>query len=150
MSRELESFRHFIANRGGKLTSERKAVIAAICSLHDHFCAEELLDRIKARGDKVSRASVYRSLQLFVKSNLLRKLDFGENRHYYERHFETHHHLVCTRCGHVIEFTAEPMKNLAEELWKRYRFNAAEAPQKILGLCYDCSHKHGERVFHDD
>lgn len=144
MPRELEGFRNFLVNRGGKLTSERKAVVEAICSLHDHFSAEELFDRIKARGGKVSRASVYRALELLVESNLVRKIDLGENRNYYERHFETHHHLVCINCGRVIEFSAEPMKNLEEELWRRYRFDAAGSPQKVLGLCHECSRKHQE------
>ncbi|MEW6573551.1 MAG: Fur family transcriptional regulator [Bacillota bacterium] len=142
MPRELESFRNFLASRGGKLTAERKAVIEAICSLHDHFSAEELFDRIKARGGKASRASVYRALELLVESDLLRKLDLGVNRNYYERHFETHHHLVCTSCGRVIEFSAEPMKNLERELWKRYKFAAVGSPQKILGLCHECNQKY--------
>jgi Fur family ferric uptake transcriptional regulator len=139
MLKELESFRNFLMTRGGKLTAERKAVLEAISTFHDHFTAEELLDEIKARGAKVSRASVYRALELLVASNLLRKLDLGENRSHYERHFDTHHHLVCVRCNRVIEFAAEPMKKLEEELWRRYGFDARGFPQKILGYCSECN-----------
>uniref|UniRef100_A0A7C1FD71 Transcriptional repressor n=1 Tax=Ammonifex degensii TaxID=42838 RepID=A0A7C1FD71_9THEO len=139
MSREIESFRTFLSHRGGRLTNERKAVLEAIFSFHHHFTAEELLDQIKSRGDKVSRASVYRALELLVAANLLQKLDLGENRNYYEQHFEPHHHLICVSCNRVIEFSAEPMEALERELWKRYHFTAKGFPQKILGRCRECT-----------
>lgn len=138
ISKELESLRNFLNSRCGKLTSERKTVLDAIMVFHDHFTAEELFDRIKARGGKVSRASVYRALDLLVAANLLQKLDLGENRSYYERHFETHHHLLCASCNRVLEFSAEQMKALEAELWKRYRFSIKGYPQKILGECREC------------
>ncbi|MEW6172623.1 MAG: transcriptional repressor [Bacillota bacterium] len=145
MSPKLESFRDFLATRGGKLTNERKSVLKAILSFHDHFTAEELFDRLKARGDKVSRASVYRSLDLLVSSNLLRKLDLGENRSFYEQDFETHHHLVCGSCNRVIEFSAELLEALEGELRKRYQFSTMGFPQKITGLCHECSMTGHER-----
>uniref|UniRef100_A0A7C1FD53 Transcriptional repressor n=1 Tax=Ammonifex degensii TaxID=42838 RepID=A0A7C1FD53_9THEO len=138
MQKELESFRDFLVTRGGKLTAERKIIIEVISSFQDHFTAEELLDEIKARGARVSRASVYRALDLLVASNLLRKLDLGENRSYYERYLGTHHHLVCVRCNRVIEFAADPMENLEEELFNRLGFDARGFPQKILGRCSAC------------
>jgi Fe2+ or Zn2+ uptake regulation protein/Fe2+ transport system protein FeoA len=139
MPEKLDSFRDFLATHGGKLTNVRKAVLQAILGLHEHFTADELFDRIKARGDKVSRASIYRSLDLLVASNLLRKVDLGENRSYYEQHFDTHHHLVCVNCGGVTEISAEPWETLQEELFKRYQFSTEGLPQKVLGWCQECS-----------
>lgn len=144
MPEKLESFRDFLATQGGKLTNVRKAVLQAILGLHEHFTADELFDRIKARGDKVSRASVYRSLDLLVASNLLRKVDLGENRSYYEQHFDTHHHLVCVNCGQVMEISAEPWVALEDELSKRYQFSTGGLPQKILGWCRECSASQAE------
>ncbi|MEW6183154.1 MAG: transcriptional repressor [Bacillota bacterium] len=145
MPPKLESFRDFLATRGGKLTNERKAVLKAILGFHDHFTADELFDSLRARGDKVSRASVYRALDLLVSSNLLRKLDLGENKGYYEQGFETHHHLVCASCNRVIEFAAELLLDLDGELRKRYQFSTAGFSQKITGLCHECSQTRNER-----
>jgi Fe2+ or Zn2+ uptake regulation protein/Fe2+ transport system protein FeoA len=144
MPEKLESFRDFLAEHGGKLTNVRKVVLQAILGLHEHFTADELFDRVKARGDKVSRASIYRSLDLLVASNLLRKVDLGENRSYYEQHFDTHHHLVCVNCGRVTEVAPEPLESLQEELFKRYRFSTEGLPQKVLGWCRECASAQAE------
>src|SRR5437773_11536932 len=105
--REIVKFQDFLAKQGLKLTRERTALLREIFATHYHFEADELLFKMKQKSLKISRATVYRTLELLVKSGMVRRVHLGEDHYHYEHvRSDSHHdHLICTTCGTVIEIS---------------------------------------------
>jgi len=136
-------FQDFLAQNALKLTSEREALVREIFATHYHFEADELLFKMKEKGLKISRATVYRTLELLVKSNLVRRVHLGEDHYHYEHVAgNSHHdHLVCTACGTVIEFHDEELERRQLEICERKKFTPTFHNLQILGLCDACRRK---------
>src|SRR2546423_9745469 len=114
-------FQDFLAQNALKLTTEREALVREICATHYHFEADELLFKMKQKSVKISRATVYRTLELLVKSGLVRRVHLGEEHYHYEHvRGDSHHdHLVCTACGSVIEFNDPELEQRQLEICAR-------------------------------
>src|ERR1051326_4066856 len=120
----IAKFADCLQQQGLKLTSEREALLREIFSIHYHFEADELLFKMKQNNVKISRATVYRTLELLVKSGLVRRVHLGEA-HYHYAHLSgtsAHDHLICTACGTVIEFHDESLEQRQREICERKRF----------------------------
>jgi Fur family ferric uptake transcriptional regulator len=143
VQREIHRFRQFLAGQGLKLTNERIALIGEIFSTHYHFEADELLFKMKAKRLKISRATVYRTLELLVKSGMVRRVHLGEDHYHYEYvSGNSHHdHLICTTCGAVIEFHDPILEERQREICVRKKFTPTFHNLQILGLCGSCRRK---------
>ena len=140
-ARERERFLQFLRNRGHRVTQERLALFEEIFSQHKHIDAEELLAAMKARGLKISRATVYRNLDLLVECGMVRKQRLGQDRFLYEHvHGGQHHdHLVCIRCGRVVEFVSPGIAALQGEICRAHGFVPSQHTLQISGLCNSCA-----------
>lgn len=97
----------YMEGNGLRLTSQRKAIITAAFSTTDHYTAEQLLERSRAIDKSVSRATVYRTLPVLVKTGLLRELDLGRDYKYYDPNYANHpnhNHIICLDCSKIVEF----------------------------------------------
>ena len=143
VDREVARFQEFLQQQGLKLTSERTALIREIFSTHYHFEADELLFKMKEKNVKISRATVYRTLELLVKSGMVRRVHLGEDHYHYEHVTgNSHHdHLICTVCGGVIEFHDEELERLQLAICARKKFTPTFHNLQILGLCDSCRRK---------
>jgi Fur family ferric uptake transcriptional regulator len=139
--REKEQFLQYLRSRGQRVTGERLALFEEIFSQHGHIDAEELLDAMKARGLKISRATVYRNLDLLVASGLARKQRLGSRGFLYEHvHFgQQHDHLVCAGCGRVVEFVSPGIAALQGEICRAHGFVPTRHTLQIAGLCNLCA-----------
>jgi Fur family ferric uptake transcriptional regulator len=139
----IAKFSDFLQQQGLKLTSEREALLREIFSIHYHFEADELLFKMKQNNVKISRATVYRTLELLVKSGLVRRVHLGEDHYHYEHvSGNSHHdHLICTTCGAVIEFHDEELERRQREICERKKFTPTFHNLQILGLCDACRRK---------
>ena len=133
-------FANFLAKKGLKLTRQRMAVLEEIYRDPGHFEAEDLVHRLKNSSPRVSRATVYRTLDVLLECQLVEKLDFGTTRSFYEHvHPGEHHdHLICTRCANVIEFHNERLEALQQEICANFDFQEAYHSLRIFGLCVKC------------
>src|ERR671927_658883 len=124
VQREIDRFQQFLAKQGQKLTRERTALLREIFATHYHFEADELLFKMKGKSLKISRATVYRTLELLVKSGMVRRVHLGEDHYHYEHvGKDSHHdHLICTTCGGVIEFHDPILEARQKEVCERKRF----------------------------
>src|SRR6266550_174721 len=139
----ITKFGDFLQQQGLKLTSEREALVREIFSIHYHFEADELLFKMKQNNVKISRATVYRTLELLVKSGLVRRVHLGEDHYHYEHvSGNSHHdHLVCTTCGAVIEFHDKDLERRQLEICERKKFTPTFHNLQILGVCDSCRRK---------
>lgn len=133
-------FRKHLASKGLRMTPERKVVLDGILEAQGHFTADDLYLRLKRRNPMVSRATVYRTLELLVGSGLVEKVDLGGQQAYYEYFFgrEHHDHLICLGCGMIIEFTSPAIENLQDAVCREHQFEIRYHSHKIFGQCRKC------------
>lgn len=143
IQREIDRFQGFLEGNGLKLTSERIALLREIFSIHYHFEADELLFKMKQKGVKISRATIYRSLDLLVKCGMVRRVHLGEDHYHYEHvsKDDHHDHLICTGCGGVTEFHDPLLVELQLEICRRKKFTPTFHNLQILGVCDHCQKK---------
>jgi len=106
-------FRSYLKSKKLKFTPEREAILKKVFSLHEHFDVEKLYEKLDKR---ISRATIYRTLSLLVKSKLVEELFRCQDKVSYERIFghKHHDHMLCIKCGKVIEFREEKIEKLQE------------------------------------
>ena len=120
-------------------TPERYAILDTIYSIKGHFNIDALYTYMATEGKfRVSRATLYNTIILFIDANLVIKHQFG-NSSQYERAYknETHHHMICTECGKVTEFQDENLKRAIAET-KLKKFTASHYSLYIYGICSKC------------
>ena len=137
---QKQLFVEFLAARRLKLTRQREAVVDEILANPGHFEAEEIVQLLKDNRQRVSRATVYRTLDLLKDCLLVERLDFGTNVAYYEHVEEgSHHdHLICLRCGNVIEFHNEKLEKIQTDVCEQFEFTERYHSLRIFGLCGKC------------
>jgi len=136
-----EVFRDFLQARGLKLTRERKVILEEVFKQHDHFDIDEFYLKVRQKGLKVSKASIYRTLPLLLECGLVDEVKTTERQAFYEHiHGRKHHdHLICLSCGKVIEFYSPAIERLQEEICKKRRFKSLRHVLEIQGHCKDCA-----------
>ena len=114
MSTNVLLLKDGLKNEGLRYTPQRQIIWDEICKTDDHRDAEEIYFKIKQGGHKVSRATVYRTIDVLVKNNLVRKLELGDGRNRYENKLDSSHHdhIVCIQCGWCDELMDETIELL--------------------------------------
>lgn len=137
---EKQKFREFLTTKGLKLTKERDEILNEILITKKHFDPEELFIRLKAKGSKVSRASVYRTIPLLIESGFIEEVERIDRHAHYERVSKDHHHdhMICMKCGKVIEFYSPTLEMLQNEICQKERFRGIRHSLEILGYCENC------------
>jgi Fur family ferric uptake transcriptional regulator len=128
------------------MTPERHSVLDLILSREGHFDADELLRFLRRRSKRVSRATLYRTLDHLREAGLVKVHRFGRGHALYERIYGRRHHdhLVCNGCGRVIEFVDEEIERRQREVCLQHRFRPTTHVMQIFGLCRDCQGEEGE------
>lgn len=137
---ELDDFLDQLRTKGYRVTEERLHLFREIYSQHGHIDAEALLASIQERGLKISRATLYRNLDLLAEFGFVKKYRLGGNRYLYEHVHEgqRHDHLVCTQCGRVVEFVSPGIDALQREICRAHGFDPQEHTLQIHGVCLEC------------
>lgn len=138
---EKNKFKEFVSAKKLKSTKERNEILNEILSIEGHFDRDELFKRLKAKGSKISRASVYRTIPLFLESSIIIEVERVDRHVHYEKVIENSHHdhMICIRCGKVIEFYSPTLEMLQDELCQRENFSGMRHSLEILGYCERCS-----------
>src|SRR3989338_5610565 len=141
MLKEAEKlFSDFLDKKDLKLTSQRRTILHTALGTNGHFSAERLLELSKKRDRTISKATVYRTLALLKKSRILEEQDFGDGRKIYERGLERRHHdhLICIKCGRIIEFENDRIEGLQNEEAVKKHFQIVYHSHKLFGFCSSC------------
>ncbi|MBI4831638.1 MAG: transcriptional repressor [Candidatus Lindowbacteria bacterium] len=140
MAKEHELFRNFLGEKQLKLTPQRRAILDIVFETHRHFDAEELVEIIRQRQKRISRATVYRTLDLLVRAGLVAAMELGETRKVYEHvtGHKHHDHMICTKCGRAIEFDDGFIELLQQKVCERLNFEAETHSLRIFGRCEKC------------
>ena len=138
-----QSLTSFLKERKLRNTPERIEILEEVMKSTGHFDADDLHGKLRAKGAKVSRATVYNTLDLLLECGLISKYRFGENHSRYEKAFgrPRHDHLICLSCGDIIEFVNEKLNKLQDEVCREKNFKVQNATLQIFGLCSKCQKK---------
>ena len=140
MSEVIDLFRSYISDRNLRNTPEREDIISEIFASSDHFDVDELFLRLRRKGSRVSKASIYRNLPLIMDCGLIREVWHEDGHMHYEPIYgQGHHcHLRCIKCGKVVEFVEEDLKKIERRLEKEHRFKVLDHRLDVKGYCPDC------------
>lgn len=143
MGEEIGLFRSFITRKGLRNTPEREEIIAEIFSRHDHFDVDELFSRLRVKGKKISKASIYRNIPLIMECGLIREVWLEDGHMHYEHIYgHGHHcHMRCIDCGKIIEFYEEKITEIEEQISREYNFRIIDHRFDVTGYCSSCRKK---------
>ena len=132
-------FADFLKKKMYRNTQERFLVLERLAELDRHFSADELYIIINSSGLKISRATIYSTLDLLTKCNILTKHRFqGESAHFeLSSRKPNHDHLICVECGHIIEFNEEQLYNIGKNVCNTFDFIPMNYSMQIFGVCKD-------------
>jgi Fur family ferric uptake transcriptional regulator len=134
-----------LQEKGHRLTPQRMLVIEALHSADKHISAEEIYEQLHSRYPYSNISTVYRTLELMKKLDLVTETDFGEGRvRYHVAEKGHHHHLVCRSCGKVVDLEESALHPLKETLLQEYGFDADLRHLAISGMCSRCRKKGGQ------
>jgi Fur family ferric uptake transcriptional regulator len=137
--------RHLRSMGNLRSTTSRVAVLDAVLESQGHFDAESLYYRMISNGTRISKATVYNTLDLLQDCGLVSKYRFTEHSSRYEKAFGRphHHHLICLQCGDLIEFVNERLNRIQEDVCSEKNFAPQTSSLQIFGTCAKCKKSRG-------
>jgi Fur family ferric uptake transcriptional regulator len=143
-----ERFAEYLQSRGKRITQQRRDLVEHVFQRHDHFDADELIANLSqvSAVRKVSRPTVYRTLNELVEAGLLRRMSLG-GRSVYEHDYgyPQHDHLHCTFCDALIEFQSDQLQQIRDAVAAEHRFRVTGHRLIVSGVCEECSNKRHRR-----
>lgn len=136
----LERFRRYLKDHHLPVTRQRDVIARVVLGSEDHLSVEGIERELARRGERIGTATVYRALDVLVKSGLVRAHNFGEGFKRFEpvAPAAQHEHLVCVRCARVTEFTSERLERMLPIIADEHHFLHQRHRVEIYGLCREC------------
>jgi Fur family ferric uptake transcriptional regulator len=136
----LERFRRHLRDHRLPVTRQRDLVAQTVFLSDEHLSVEAIQKQLRERGEHVGTATIYRTLDVLVQSGLVRAHDFGEGFKRYEPMPQEgrHEHLICVRCGKVVEFQNERLERMLPIIADEHAFQHQRHRVEIYGLCQEC------------
>jgi Fur family transcriptional regulator, ferric uptake regulator len=131
----------YMAERGLKSTRQRNLIIDTFFAAEGHLSVEDLWTKVRSQDTKVSVATVYRTMKLLNECGLAHARNFGDGQTRYEPAVGRHHHdhLICTRCGMIVEFENDRIEAMQEAVARRHGFRVTSHKMELYGLCRNCA-----------
>jgi Fur family ferric uptake transcriptional regulator len=125
---------------GGRRSGKRDLIVNAFLRQEGHLGADALVDLVRREDVRISRATVYRTLQWMVDAGIARRVDFGDGRFRFEHSYRhpRHFHLICRTCQQSIEFLSSDIEAIVEEIVTARRFAPQSSVVQIYGICDRC------------
>lgn len=135
----LERILELLRSRGGRITTARRAIIAELLARGGHVTADELAAAVQAAHPDVHLSTIYRCLDALEELEVVGHVHLGHGRAVYHLTDDPHQHLVCERCGAVVEVPDRVFDDLAARLRRSYGFVLQVGHFAVPGLCRDCA-----------
>tara|TARA_R110001592_G_scaffold363221_4_gene681826 strand:- start:11313 stop:11822 length:510 start_codon:yes stop_codon:yes gene_type:complete len=141
LTKAKEIFTDYMVAKSLRKTPERFAILEVIYTSDGHFDVDNLYLILKDKKYRVSRATVYNTLDLLVDCGLVVRHQFGSATALFEKSygFKQHDHLICSKCGKVMEFCDPRIQNIKKMVEEFYNFTITSHTLQFFGTCNDAS-----------
>ena len=136
----IRLFGRFLREQGLPVTHQREAVAEVVFASDEHLSVDDIEQDLRARGERIGKATIYRTLDLLVRSRLVEEHDFGEGFKRYEHRLSVrpiHEHLICLSCGRVDEFESNELYGVEKRVRREHGFAPVRHRLEIYGLCQE-------------
>jgi len=137
----LERFKALLKSNNLKFTSQREAILKTLYDNPDHFTPENLYLLVKEKypDSNVGVTTVYRTLNLLEENDIATSISFGSQGKKFELGNKPHHdHLICEKCGKIVEFENDEIEQLQEKIANMYDFKLTNHLMQLYGICKEC------------
>ena len=143
MKKEFQIFNEFITGKRLRHTAQREKIMDIFLSTGMHLSCEQLYELVKKKYPGIGYTTVYRTMKLLCESGLCEEIDIGDGVVRFEHKYgRLHHdHLVCTKCGKLIEVNNPEIERLQEAMAKKNKFVPTAHKLEIFGICRECSYR---------
>ncbi len=135
--------RQYLKNNGLLASKQREQVLNVFLKTEKHLTVDDLYELVRKKNPRIGLATVYRAMRVICDAGLAREADFGDGSKRFEHKYkhQHHHHLVCLKCGRVIEVMSPEIEKLQQKLTKKHNFTPVRDTMKIFGTCRKCKRK---------
>jgi len=139
-AQEKAIFLDHIQRLGLRRTAQRDLIMETFLQTEEHLTIEDLHWLVRKKDTSVGHTTVYRTLKVLTEAGLAREVRFGDNKTYYEHHYnhEHHDHMICTECGKVIEFFSPEIELMQDTAAESFGFKPTHHSLRMWGICAEC------------
>ena len=143
MSNDLEqkALAAYLEDHNLKHTKQREAILDVFLGVKGHVTSDELYQKVRGLHANIGYTTVYRTMKLLCDAGLAIERHFDDGVTRYEVEHEHHDHLVCVRCGKIVEFECQMIESAQDEIAERYGFRLLRHRHELYGHCPDCQEK---------
>jgi Fur family ferric uptake transcriptional regulator len=129
----------YVAHKALKWTRQREVILDTFLSSQEHLTCEEIHARVVQADRSIGLATVYRTLRLFVEAGIASERRFQEGVTRYEPQQPHHDHLICVRCGKIVEFESDEIEELQDGIARSHGFTLLSHRHELYGACPECA-----------
>jgi len=135
-----DKFTEYLKKQDQRYTTQRKEIVNAIINKKDHFEIDEFISEVHLQGQRLARATVYRTVKQLLDAKLIQKIDAGNGRIYYEYNetLQHHDHIICNQCGKILEIKNDRIEEAIKVECKKLQFQSEYRSLHIYGTCKEC------------
>ena len=137
---ELKKFKSILKDENLKMTPQRVEVFRQVCDSNEHQESEEIFISLRKRDVNISRATVYRTMDILYQHDLVQRMDIGDGKGRYEHWLDCHQHdhLICIRCGTIVEFINTQIEEIQNDVAEKFDYELVRHVHQLFGLCKQC------------
>ena len=135
---ELNALSAYLEQNGLKQTKQRELILNTFLEAGQHVTSEDLYQKVREAHPNVGITTVYRTMKLLVDAGLATERNFDDGITRYEIEHEHHDHLVCLKCGKIVEFECQMIEDTQNEIARQHGFQVLRHRHELYGHCGDC------------
>jgi Fur family ferric uptake transcriptional regulator len=135
---ERDALARYLEDHNLKRTRQRDIILDAFLTAKGHVSSEDLYQTIRKKNPRIGYTTVYRTMKLFVEAGLAEERHFDDGVARYEIEQEHHDHLVCTKCGRIVEFESDLIEKTQTDIAAKYGFRILRHRHELYGHCSNC------------
>jgi Fur family ferric uptake transcriptional regulator len=135
---ERDALARYLEAHSLKRTRQRDVILDVFLAAKGHVSSEDLYQTIRKKNPRIGYTTVYRTMKLFVEAGLAEERHFDDGVARYEVEQDHHDHLVCTKCGRIVEFESDLIEKTQTEIAAKYGFRILRHRHELYGHCSNC------------